>query len=107
MRRSTIKNVIFSNFIYYTLINIPIYIMEENNMAKCMVEEYQNISNIQKLSIGLEMDKVIFILDSHLMNNNVYLSKLISDRSCEAYFASRKKVDHAFSLFEFLDFVDV
>jgi len=42
------------------------------------IRNYTEISTIQKLSIGLEMDKVIFLLDSNLMNNNVYLSKLIS-----------------------------
>lgn len=42
------------------------------------IKNYNDISTIQKLSIGLEMDKVIFVLDSNLMNNNIYLSKLIS-----------------------------
>lgn len=42
------------------------------------IKNYNDISTIQKLSIGLEMDKVIFLLDSNLMNNNIYLSKLIS-----------------------------
>jgi len=42
------------------------------------VKDYMNISNIQKLSMGIEMDKVIFLLDNNLMANNDYLSKLIS-----------------------------
>lgn len=42
------------------------------------IKDYMDISNIQKLSMGLEMDKVIFLLDSNLMANNNYLSKLIS-----------------------------
>ena len=42
------------------------------------IKEYYNIENIQKLSMGLEMDKVILLLDNSLMNNNSYLSKLIS-----------------------------
>lgn len=42
------------------------------------VKDYTDIANIQKLSIGLEMDKVIFLLDNNLMNDNSYLSKLIS-----------------------------
>ena len=42
------------------------------------IKGYYDIENIQKLSMGLEMDKVIFLLDNTLMNNNSYLSKLIS-----------------------------
>ncbi len=42
------------------------------------VKDYTDISNIQKLSMGLEMDKVIFFLDNNLMNDKSYLSKLIS-----------------------------
>ena len=42
------------------------------------IKDYMNINNIQKLSMGIEMDKVILLLDSNLMANNNYLSKLIS-----------------------------
>ncbi len=42
------------------------------------VKDYTDIANMQKLSMGLEMDKVILLLDNNLMNNNSYLSKLIS-----------------------------
>lgn len=42
------------------------------------IKDYYEISNIQKLSMGLEMDKVIVLLDNNLMNNNSYLSQLIS-----------------------------
>lgn len=42
------------------------------------VKDYTDIANMQKLSMGLEMDKVILLLDNNLMNNNTYLSKLIS-----------------------------
>lgn len=42
------------------------------------IKEYTNISNIQKLSMNLDMEKVILLLDNQLMNNNNYLSKLIS-----------------------------
>ena len=42
------------------------------------IKNYNDVSNIQKLSMSLEMDKVIFLLDNILMNNNVFLSKLIS-----------------------------
>ena len=42
------------------------------------IKNYNDISNIQKLSMSLEMDKVIFLLDNILMNDNIYLSKLIS-----------------------------
>ena len=42
------------------------------------VKDYTDISNMQKLSMGLEMDKVILLLDNNLMNDNSYLSKLIS-----------------------------
>ena len=42
------------------------------------IKDYMNISNIQKLSMSIEMDKVILLLDNSLMTNNNYLSKLIS-----------------------------
>ena len=42
------------------------------------IKNYNDVSNIQKLSMSLEMDKVIFLLDNILMNDNAYLSKLIS-----------------------------
>ena len=42
------------------------------------IKDYTDISNMQKLSMGLEMDKVILLLDNNLMNDNSYLSKLIS-----------------------------
>ena len=42
------------------------------------VKNYMDVSNIQKLSMSFEMDKVILLLDNDLMTNNNYLSKLIS-----------------------------
>ena len=42
------------------------------------VKDYMDINNIQKLSMSIEMDKVILLLDNTLMANNSYLSKLIS-----------------------------
>ena len=42
------------------------------------IKNYMDISNIQKLSMNLEMDKVILLLDNNLMTDNNYLSKLIS-----------------------------
>jgi len=42
------------------------------------IKDYSNITNIQKLSINLDIDKVIFLLDTNLMNDNNFLSKLIS-----------------------------
>ena len=42
------------------------------------IKNYANIENIQKLSMSLDIDKVIFLLDSNLMNDNIFLSKLIS-----------------------------
>jgi len=42
------------------------------------IKNYENISNIQKLSMSLDIDKVIFLLDTNLMNDNIFLSKLIS-----------------------------
>ena len=42
------------------------------------IKDYLDASNIQKLSMGLEMDKVILLLDNNLMNDKTYLSKLIS-----------------------------
>ena len=42
------------------------------------VKDYMDISNIQKLSMGLDIDKVILLLEPVLMTNSNYLSKLIS-----------------------------
>ena len=42
------------------------------------IKDYMEVSNIQKLSMGIEMDKVILLLDNALMANNAYLSQLIS-----------------------------
>ena len=42
------------------------------------LKNYKDTETIQKLSMGLEMDKVIFLLDANLMNDHVFLSKLIS-----------------------------
>lgn len=42
------------------------------------IKNYNDVSNIQKLSMSLEMDKVIFLLNNDLMTNNSFLSKLIS-----------------------------
>ncbi len=42
------------------------------------IKDYSDVANIQKLSMGLEMDKVIFLLDNNLMNDKTFLSKLIS-----------------------------
>ena len=42
------------------------------------IKNYMDASNIQKLSMNLEMDKVILLLDNNLMADNNYLSKLIS-----------------------------
>ena len=42
------------------------------------VKDYMDVSNIQKLSMSLDIEKVIFLIDNELMNDNAYLSKLIS-----------------------------
>ena len=42
------------------------------------IKDYENISNIQKLSMSLDIEKVIFLLDTSMMNDNSFLSKLIS-----------------------------
>ena len=42
------------------------------------IKDYTNIANIQKISINLDIDKVIFLLDTNLMNDHLFLSKLIS-----------------------------
>lgn len=43
------------------------------------IKDYQNIDNMQKLSVGLDMDKVILLLDeSEESSSSLYLSKLIS-----------------------------
>lgn len=42
------------------------------------IKDYLKISNIQKLSMSIEMDKVILLLDDSLMNNKKFISKLIS-----------------------------
>jgi len=42
------------------------------------ITDYKNINNIQKLSMSLDIEKVILLLDNSLMSDNNYLSKLIS-----------------------------
>ena len=43
------------------------------------VKDYRNIANIQKLSFGLDMSKVILLLDdSKEVNSPMYLSSLVS-----------------------------
>lgn len=42
------------------------------------LKDYMDISNIQKLSMNLEMEKVILLLDNSLMADKAYLSRLIS-----------------------------
>ena len=42
------------------------------------IKDYANIANIQKLSMNLDMSKVILLLDGELMANKNYISKLIS-----------------------------
>jgi hypothetical protein len=43
------------------------------------IKDYKNIANIQKLSVSLDMDKVILLLDeSEESSSSLYLSKLIS-----------------------------
>lgn len=43
------------------------------------IEDYNNINNIQKLSIGLDVSKIIlFIGDDPSVNNSAYISRLIS-----------------------------
>lgn len=43
------------------------------------IADYKNLSNLQKLSIGLNVDKIILLLnDDPVVNSDVYLSKLVS-----------------------------
>ena len=43
------------------------------------IRDYKNFSNIQKLSIGLDVDKIIILLnDDPIVNSNIFLSKLVS-----------------------------
>ena len=42
------------------------------------IKDYKNISNIQSLSMNLDVNKVIFLLDNQMMADNGFLSKLIS-----------------------------
>ena len=43
------------------------------------VKDYKNYGNIQKLSLGLDVDKIIILLnDDPVVNSNIYLSKLVS-----------------------------
>ena len=43
------------------------------------IKDYKNFSNIQKLSMGLDVDKIIILLnDDPIVNSNIYLSKLVS-----------------------------
>ena len=42
------------------------------------LKNFRDPASVQKLSMSLETDKVIFLLNGELMHNNQYLSKLIS-----------------------------
>ena len=42
------------------------------------LKDYMDIANIQKLSMNIDMEKVILLLDNNLMEDKEYLSKLIS-----------------------------
>lgn len=43
------------------------------------IEDYRNFANIQKLAMGLDVDKIIILLnDDPVVNSNIYLSKLVS-----------------------------
>lgn len=42
------------------------------------IKDYKDISNIQSLSMNLDVNKVIFLLDNQMMADNGFLSKLIS-----------------------------
>jgi len=42
------------------------------------IKDYKNIANIQTISMNMDVDKIIFLLDNQLMADNGYLSKLIS-----------------------------
>lgn len=43
------------------------------------IRDYRNFANIQKLSLGLDVDKIIILLnDDPVVNSNVYLAKLVS-----------------------------
>lgn len=58
----------FSNFFYQRMI-----------LDITAIKDYRDIKNIQKLSIALDMDKVIFLLDdTPESTSSLYLSKLIS-----------------------------
>lgn len=42
------------------------------------IKDYNNIANIQKISMNMDVNKIIFLVDNQLMANSNYLSKLIS-----------------------------
>ena len=42
------------------------------------IKNYRDVTNIQKISMNFDIDKIIFLLDTDLMNDNLFLSKLIS-----------------------------
>lgn len=44
------------------------------------IKDYKDMSNLQKLSMGLDMDKVIFLLDKedNISDSKVFLSKLVN-----------------------------
>lgn len=43
------------------------------------IRDYRNFANIQKLSLGLDVDKIIILLnDDPVVNSNIYLAKLVS-----------------------------
>ena len=58
----------FKNFFYARMI-----------LDVTAIKDYENITNIQKISIGLDADKIILVLpNNEVSNSSSYLSKLIS-----------------------------
>ena len=57
----------FSNFFFNKMI-----------LDMTALKNYNDISNFQKLSMSLDVNKIIFVLDAEKMNDKSFLSKLIS-----------------------------
>ena len=79
LRIDIIKNVVGEFDVEDIVSNFQNFFFNKMILDITAIKDYQNISTIQKLSFGLDMSKVILLLDdSQVVNSPSYISELIS-----------------------------
>ena len=72
-------NVIVANKNEGLLNSLDVDIIKSmNGEYDVAIKNYNNISNIQKLSMNFDIEKIIFLLNNDQIHDNIFLSKLIS-----------------------------